>query len=120
MSTTLTYGSDTFTPDLVDGWEQSRDSSNIVHRLLAGGVEVTHAPAGPRTFTMRLVFADEAAALGAAELHRTAPYIDLESADRAVANGRYVVGEGGRVAVALDAATRDVWVVTVDATEVDQ
>jgi hypothetical protein len=51
-------------------------------------------------------------------MHRTAPYIDLASDDRAIANMRYVLSEGGQLAVTLDDATRDVWTLSVDYREV--
>lgn len=116
MSTTISYGSESFTPVTVDGWAQESESRTIVHELISGDIEVTHAPGGPRTFTMQLVFPVEADAAGCAELHRTAPYLDLVTDERVLPNGRYVVT--GRVGVELDDETRDVWVVTVDATEV--
>ncbi|GAA3948937.1 hypothetical protein [Microbacterium soli] len=119
MSTTVSYGASTFAPVQVDGWEQQRESRTVVHQLLAGGVEVTHRPAAPRTFTLTLIFPDEADAAGCADLHRTAPYLDLVSDERALVNGRYVLAEGAVVTVALDEDTRDIWVVTVEATEVD-
>ncbi len=89
-----------------------------MHRLIGGGVEFTYAPPAPRTFTLTLVFPLEADALACAELHRTAPFLDLASDDRTIANGRYTVADGGRVSVDLDDETRDVWVVRVDAMEV--
>ena len=118
MSTQIAYGQTVVTPTVVDGWEQEHESSTTVHRLISGGTEVTHAPAGPRTFTLKLVFPVEADAAACVDLHRTAPFLDLTSTDRTFVNGRYVVAEGGRVAVDLDDVTRNVWVVTVDATEV--
>lgn len=118
MTTTVSYAGTTFTPEQVDGWRQSFEARNIVHELIGGGIEVTHAPPAPRTFTLSLIFTDEADAAGCAQLHRDAPYIDLASDDRALVNGRYVLAEGAAVAVELDAETRDVWIVTVDATEV--
>ena len=116
--TTIAYGQVSFTPLEVDGWSEAHESSTLMHRLIGGGVEFTHAPAIPRTFTLKLVFPGEADALGCAALHRTAPYLDLTSSEREIANGRYTVADGGRVSVDLDDETRDVWVVTVDAREV--
>lgn len=118
MSTSVSYGAGAFTPDQVDGWREETESRRIVHAVIGGGVEVTHAPSAPRTFELRLIFASEADAAGCAQLHRDAPYIDLASTDRALVNGRYVLDEGARCTVELDGETRDVWVVTVEATEV--
>lgn len=118
MTTTVSYAGTTFTPDQVDGWRQIVESRNVVHAVIGGGIEVTHAPAAPRTFQLRLIFALEADAAGCAQLHRDAPYLDLASDERVLVNGRYVLAGGGGVAVDLDDETRDAWVVTVDATEV--
>lgn len=118
MTTTISYGETAFEPQQVDGWEQEYEPRSIVHYLLAGGIEVTHAPPAQRTMVLKLVFVSEADAAGCLELHKTAPYIDLYSDVRALVNGRYVVADGGTVQLELDDKTRDVWIVTVDATEV--
>ncbi|WP_144797699.1 hypothetical protein [Microbacterium paludicola] len=116
---TITYDTDTVTPSQIDGWEESFDSGNVLHPLMLGGVEVTHAPHGPRRFTLKLVFRVEADAIACAQLHRSAPYLDLESDERALPNCRYVLADDGKVTIELDNETRNVWLVTVDAVEVD-
>lgn len=117
MTTTFSYGGTTVAPVLVDGWAQARGSRNIAHDLIGGGVEITHTPPRPRAGTIRAVFRDEQTALQAEQLHVTAPYIDLASDDREIANGRYVVAEGD-IGLELDDQTRDLWLLTVAFIEV--
>ena len=118
MTTTLTYSSVTITPELVLEWQQARDSLNLEHPLIGGGRDITHTPPGLRSGTLRLLFITEPEVLDAEYLHRTAPYIDLASDDRAIANMRYVLQEGGQLGVQLDDDTRNVWTLTVDYREV--
>lgn len=115
---TISYGSVTVIPTQIDGWSDAFESGNLLHPLIAGDVEVTHAPHGPRRFTLRLVFPVEADAMGCVQLHHAAPFLDLESDERVIPNCRYVLDENGGVRVELDDVTRDVWVVFVDAVEV--
>lgn len=118
MTTTLTYDATTVTPLNVDGWSQTRDSGTLRHDYIDGSVDYTIRAMGPRTGTLSLLFTSEAEALSCEALHQTAPYIDIVSDERDIANGRYVVADGGAVGVELDDETRDLWVVTVDFSEV--
>ena len=118
MTTTLTYAGVSITPRLVLGWEQTRDSLNLEHPLIGGGREVTHTPPTLRAGTLQLFFITEAEALDAEAMHRTAPYLDMASDDRAIANMRYVLADGGQLGIVLDDNTRDVWTVSVDYREV--
>jgi hypothetical protein len=118
MTTTLSYAGVTVTPRLVLGWAQSRGSLNLEHPLIGGGRDITHTPPTLRTGTVEYLFITEVEALDAEAMHRTAPYIDLASDDRVIANMRYVLPEGGQLAVTLDDATRDVWTLSVDYREV--
>jgi hypothetical protein len=118
MTTTLTYSGVTVTPRLVLGWDQTRESLNLEHPLIGGGRDITHTPPTLRSGTLELLFITEAEVLDAENLHRTAPYIDIESDDRDIANGRYVLADGGQLAIALDDGTRDVWTLSIDYREV--
>lgn len=118
MTTTVEYGAVTLTPQVVDGWQQSRPSRVREHELIGGGSEFTRTRPGPRRGTLTLVFASEEDAAAADLLHTTAPYVDLASDDRDLVNMRYIVT--GDINVDLDPETRDVWVVTVGYTEVEQ
>ena len=116
---TLTYSGVTVFPELVLGWSQTRDSQNLEHPLIGGGRDITHTPPTLRSGTLELLFITEPEVLIAEQLHRTAPYIDLASDDRAIANGRYVLADGGRLGVELDDDTRKVWTLSVDYREVN-
>lgn len=117
MTTTFTYGADSFSPDQVDGWQQARPSRTREHPLISGGSDFTHTPPGPRSARPALVFALEADALAAESLFITAPYLDVTSDERDVVAGRYVTSESGSIDLALDPQTRGVFVLTVDLTE---
>lgn len=114
--TTITYGDTTITPTLVDGWSQARSGQNVVHPLIAGGAEYTLRTPMPRSGVVTYLFADEADALAAEQLHITAPYVDIVDEDRAVPNGRYIVD--GEINLELEVQTRDLWVLRVGFREV--
>lgn len=118
MTTTLTYSTVTVIPRLVLGWEQQRDSLNLEHPLIGGGRDITHTPPALRHGTLHLLFVTEPDVLAAEQLHRTAPYIDLTTDDRAIANMRYVTSDGGQIGITLDENTRNVWTLDVDYREV--
>lgn len=117
MTTTFTYGTDSFTPDMVDGWQQARPSRTREHPLISGGSDFTHTPPGPRSVRPSLIFATEADALAAEILFVTAPYVDVTSDERDVVAGRYVTADGGSIELGLDPQTRRVFIVAVDLTE---
>ena len=118
MTSTLSYGGITVLPRLVLGWQQARDSLNLEHPLIGGGRDITHTPPTLRSGTLQLLFVTEPEVLDAEAMHRTAPYLDLASDDRVIANMRYVLADGGQLGVTLDDDTRDVWTLTVDYREV--
>lgn len=120
MSATFSYGSASFTPAEVDGWDQARPSGTREHPYIGGGSDYTVRPSQPRRIQWVLVFRDEATALQAEALLVSAPYVDATSDDLAIVSGRYVRAEGGQVQVQLDPATRTVFLVNADMAEVTQ
>lgn len=114
---TITIGATVITPTVVDGYESSRQSGNIVHQILGtSSPDVTFRPAQLRRGSLRLVFASEAAAKAAEDAHATAGTCELSDGDVETVDMVYVVD--GEIRRTLDDATRHVWVVTVDFQEV--
>lgn len=117
MATTFTDGTTILYPTVVDGWDASRRARNIIHDVLGrADPDVTLRPAGLRSGKLRLVFADEADAMQASNMHAQAATFQLVSTDRDHINMTYVATD--EVRLTLDDATRDAWVVEVGYQEV--
>lgn len=119
MTTTFTYADLSFTPEVVDGWEQRRESRNREHKLITGGSDFTRTPTGPRKTTVSTVFPTEEGAVAAEAIVRDAAYLDVTSDDRDVVVGRYLLAEGGEIALTLDPSTRRAFILRFDLAEVD-
>lgn len=119
MTTTITRTSDSATtiPDLVLGYEASRESRNVVHDLIGGGIAVTLVDPRPRSGTLELLYPLEADAAAAFDLHSVASTFTLVNDDLTGIDMTYVLD--GSLGVALDDETRAVWVVSVGYQEVD-
>lgn len=117
MSTTITHGATTVTPEQVTQWREEITTGNRVHTLLNQSIEITHRPASPRKFELRMLFLTESDAQECAALHRTAPFFDLVNDDFTSLPSRYAVDQDGNVTVELDERTRAGWWVTVQAIE---
>lgn len=115
---TITDGTTTVEPLTIDGWDQSRASRNLAHPYIDGGQDYTIVTPSDRRGTLTLVFTAEEDALTCEAMHIAAPFLDLASDERTIANMRYVLSDGGQLGVQLDPETRDVWLVTVDFSEV--
>lgn len=126
MSEYVTNGVDTFTPTLIDGYESERASATIVHQILnRSAPDVTVRPAGMRTGTLRMVFADSTSDGGGLgepdskaceDAHAAGGVFNLISSDRSSIVMSYV--PHGRIRRALDDVTRDVWILEVEFHEV--
>lgn len=115
--TTLSNGTDTITPILVNGYDTSREARTIVHDILGReDPDVTLRPAGTRRGTLELVFDDEASAAAAVTAHAAAGVWTLTEVDVPTIAMQYVVVDGdlGR---RLD-ETRAAWLVTIPYREV--
>lgn len=119
MSTVITVNdasTDTTTPTLVLGYESSRESRNVVHDLIGGGIAVTLIEPRPRKGSLELFYLTETTAAAALELHTRETSYTLTSTDRASISMTYVVD--GAITIRLDDEGRRRWVVTVGYQEV--
>lgn len=145
MTTHVTNGTLTFFPTVVDGYESARETATVVHQILdRANPDVTIRPAGLRTGTLRLVFANpDVAYIGALitiggyvfentdpnsplsaeqmaraceDAHAQGGVFTLMSTDRYSIEMSYVAN--GTIARSLDEDTRQVWIVEIDFHEV--
>lgn len=116
--TTIIHGTGSITPEVVNGFEASREARSIVHTILGRpDPDVTFRPAGLRSGTLSLVFADGATA-ASAEAALTVPQVlTLTDPDVPKVGMSFVVAGGG-VRTVLDDETRTVWIVEVPFQEV--
>ncbi|UOE43747.1 hypothetical protein [Agromyces larvae] len=113
----LTNGTDTITPDLIDGYESTSEARNVVHPILGSeDVDVVLRPATLPTGTMVLVMGNEASAAAAEDALRGAHVWSLVT-DRGTVDMSFIVAE--RITRTLDRDTRDVWLVSFGWQEVD-
>lgn len=119
MTTTITAAGsgDTTSPLTVVGYEAARESRNQTRDLLDGGIAVVLNKPRPRSGTLRLLYAEEAQAFAAMDIHAQETTFTLETDDRVSVGMTYVLGEGD-VTIALDDETRDAWVVSVPFQEI--
>lgn len=133
----------TIYPTLVNGFESSRESQNLVRTILGReDPSVALRPATLRTGTLTLVFGARGAASELVVIDGIVQALDVPALDAAAASadaealhasGRkfvftdtdvpsvamaYVMQQGGRITRSLDPATRRVWLLSVDFQEV--
>lgn len=120
MTTTITATASTATttPVVVNGYQTSRQSQNIVHDLISGGIAVALIAPRPRSGTLRLVYETEADAFAALALHEAEDSFTLTDTDVSSVNMTYVLAPGGTLSLALDEETLTVWVLEVPYQEV--
>ncbi len=143
MTTIITHADGTIFPTLIEGYESTRDSGNVAHPIVGSdNPDYTLRPAGLRTGTLTLLFADTPASTGyvieddyvvpveipeqSAEdaslvcetVHASAQVFTLTTADRATILMTYVVRAGGKIIRTLDRDTRSVWLVAVEYQEI--
>lgn len=118
MSTTISSNAteDEFSPDVVDGYQATRESQNIVHDLISGGIAVTLIQPRPRSGTLRLIFGVEADAWGCYTMHSAETTFELSRDGLDRINMTYVLAPGN-LDIELD-ATRKAWIVSVPFQEV--
>lgn len=98
--------------------EHQREPRTQLHDLIGGGIDVTHRPPRPRAGEFRLLYADEASAAAAADLHARAQVFTLTWPERPTFQMQYVVPDSGGIRVTFDEATRIKWTVTIGWQEV--
>ena len=117
MSTTITSGATTITPELVTGWESTNDTFNIVHDILSkASPDITLRGSTTRSGTLTMLFVTAAACETARALHVGANVLTLASSSITAANFNYVVN--GAVTATLDDDTRRYWTLSVDYKEI--
>jgi hypothetical protein len=119
MGTTISNGTDTLTPELVDGWEPTREARTIVHTILGSNQgAVTLRPHALRSGTLAIVVGTDAAIATALESLLTAgDVLTLADTEQPTVNMSFVVSgrvEGPR----LDDETREVWLIDAEFQEV--
>jgi len=121
MTTTISDGTTTLTPQLQIGYVVSRRSRNVVHRILnSQAPAVSLRPGALRSGRHSLLFTDEATALAAVAMLASDRELTLEDTERPdVVNMTFVVPSGGDVQLELDSVTRRNWVVQFDFEETD-
>lgn len=115
---TITDGTVTITPDLVLGWDSTRDARTQVHPVLGRpDPEVTLRPAGTRTGTLVLFFTDLADAQAAEDAHATPGVWSMDNTtEGAPSLAAYVVS--GPITLRAEGPNLDRWLVEVAYQEV--
>lgn len=116
MPGTLTRGATVVTPTLILGYQVVSTVPSVQHDLLDGTVTFTLRAARPRTGTLQLFFATQAAALTGWTLHRTLGNIVYTDTDLPPAGMTYIAV--GDLVLELDPETRVRWTLTVPFREV--
>ncbi|MEN0103328.1 MAG: carbohydrate binding domain-containing protein [Curtobacterium sp.] len=109
------YG--TSTPLLVDGWEESAETRNVVNNIVGGGIDITPYPAGLRSGQYTAVFQDEDDAADLVRMHQQPARFTIQDDDRPSIGMLYVAN--GTITRALDDESREFWEVTIPFQEVD-
>jgi hypothetical protein len=113
---TANDGGGTTTPELILGYQASRESRNVVHDLIGGGIAITLVEPRPRSGVLRLFYQVEADAFAALALHTRETTFFLSSDDRPHINMTYVLDGAGDIE--LDEDTKDKWIVPIGFQEV--
>src|SRR5690606_6363938 len=118
MATTISNGTDTLTPELVDGWEAAREGRTLLHTILgSNSPAVTLRASAPRTGTLRIVVGtDPSLAADIEAMLSAGSLLTLASTERAAVNMTFVVS--GEVTTSLDGDTRSVWLIEAEFQEV--
>lgn len=142
VTSIIEYGTDgVIVPTLIDGYQVSRESRNVVHSIVGRAQpDVTLRPASLRKGTLRLVFGGtsssseyvffdgyitlldldatdpEQASKDAFDAHSEPNVFVLRDSTRPTVEMTYVVD--GQIGRELDPVTRRVWIVTVDYQEI--
>lgn len=116
--TTITHSAGVIVPDVVDGYEASREARTIVHDIInRSNPDVTLRAPGLRRGNLSCVFAVEASAQAAYAVLGVPQVLTLVDVDRTSIGMSFVVA-GGDLTIGLDDETRDVWIVAVPFVEV--
>lgn len=116
--TTISDGTTTITPILIDGYESNRASRNVVHPILGTNVPaVSLRPAALRTGHLTALVENRAAAVALESVLAGANLLTFTDTDTTLSM-TFVLGGDGRIDVTLDRNTRRRWTVEFDYVEV--
>lgn len=117
MSSSISDGTTSVLPLVVDGYESTRQSQNVFNNVIGRSLpDVFLNPASPRTGTLTMLFATEADALACEALHTGTALLTFSDSDLPSATMTYVAD--GSITRRLDPESRALWLVTVDFREV--
>ncbi|PTT22611.1 hypothetical protein DBR36_01505 [Microbacterium sp. HMWF026] len=114
---TANNGAGTTAPTVIDGYSTERESRNVVHDLIGGGIATTLILPRPRSGELVLHYAAEVQAWGALALLSNESAYVLTDSERPGVGMVFVVN--GNVQLALDDDTRETWTVTVPYQEIN-
>lgn len=106
----------TSTPVAVTDYAKTRESRNIVHDTLNGGIAISYVAPRPSSGTYTFHFRNEAAANACYDLHAIVGSFTFATDALTLANRTYVVSDGG-VGIMFDPALGH-WIVTVGFQEI--
>lgn len=108
---------DTTSPTLVLGYQANRESQNIIHDIIGGGIAVTLIRPRPRAGTLRLFYLTEEDAFESLGYHSRETTFSLSDTERPSYAMTYVLD--GNLDIELDPEGRRRWVLSVDFQEVE-
>jgi len=115
--TTISDGTTTITPELVVGYEATRDARTVVHQVIGrADPDVSLAADGLRTGSLELLFLTEAAASAGLALHTHPARFTLTEAGMTIPTMTYV--RYGALRIRLDPQTQELWLLSVGFREV--
>jgi hypothetical protein len=95
MASIIYHADGSITPEVIEGFEASREARSIVHHVLGrSDPDITLRPAGMRTGTLTLVFADGAAAAAAEAALRVPQVLTLADPEVPEVAMPFVVTDG--------------------------
>lgn len=116
MTSTIVAGQRVSTPLLVTGYQSVRKANNVFNDVLGGGLDTTLSPAGLRTGTLVLLFANETDAAACEGMHTGTEVLRFNDSDYPSIIMNYV--PSGSITRALDDQSRTYWTLSIDFQEV--
>lgn len=120
MATLITANdgtADTTAPDALRGYKATRESQNVIHDIIGGGIAVTLVRPRPRSGDLVFVYELEADAAAALALLSRETTFSLTNTDRASVAMDFVTK--GVLSIDLDEGTLAFWAVTFGYQEIE-
>ena len=108
---------DAFTPNIVEGFDPTADSQNVIHQLIGGGIAVTLVGDQLRKGQFRFIFTTDAAAEAAREILGRPTSFTMSSLERPAVNMSFV--RDGMMSPAMKSGMLNVWSFSVGYQEID-